>query len=211
MPILATIPSQTTATVTYEIDRTPQGNLTCSCPAFHYCRTFPRTCKHLQTYRPPEPERLALDVARRLAEQVLLVLEPKVARANIAGSIRRMQPLVKDIDIVIQPECSPEELGQVLEAAGGQDVRAAPATVTLLWQGAKVEVYLAEPGQYPMLLLWRTGSASHNVQMASRAKRLGLELRKSGVMKGGERLAWQSESEIFAALGLAYRRPEERS
>jgi hypothetical protein len=27
MPVLATIPSQTTATVTYEIDRTPQGNL----------------------------------------------------------------------------------------------------------------------------------------------------------------------------------------
>ena len=211
MPVLATVPSQTTATVTYEISRTLQGNLTCSCPAFRYCWRFPRTCKHLQTYRPPEPERLELEVARRLAEQVLSILEPKVARASIAGSIRRMQPLVKDIDIVIQPECSPEDLAQALEDAGGQEVHAVPATVTLLWQGAKVEVYLAEPGQYSMLLLWRTGSASHNVQMASRAKRLGLELRKSGVMKDGERLAWQSESEIFAALGLAYRRPEDRS
>jgi DNA polymerase (family 10) len=211
MMVLAEVASETTPGVKYEIRRTPQGNLTCSCPSWKYCRTVPRTCKHLRAYRPPEPEKMELEVARRLAAQVMAILQPKVARACVAGSVRRMKPLVKDIDIVAQPKVPPEELGQVLEAAGGQEVHVAPATVNLIWQGAKVEVYLASAEEYCPLLLWRTGPAESNIRLASRAKALGLEIRKTGVMRGEERLAWRTEPEMFAALQMPYRKPEERS
>lgn len=77
----------------------------------------------------------------------------------------------------------------------------------------KVEVYLGPADEYAMRLLWRTGSKEHNIKLACAAKKMGLAIRKVGVVdaKTGMRIAWRSEEEIFAALDWVWSPPEERN
>ena len=63
-----------------------------------------------------------------------------------------------------------------------------------------------------MLLLVRTGSTAHNKQLAIRAKRLGLHFAADGrgILQDNKPIAYRSEEEIFAALGLPFKPQEER-
>ena len=68
--------------------------------------------------------------------------------------------------------------------------------------------------------LFRTGSAGHNIRLCTRAKNMGMKLHANGTglfkieaqgCEGVEVLiANESEEQIFAALGLPYKPPEER-
>jgi DNA polymerase/3'-5' exonuclease PolX len=79
--------------------------------------------------RPAETRRTPLLHARRTAEEVLDALAPWVDRAEIAGSIRRERPEVKDIEVVAipsevrdglfgEPRLAVQELRSVAEGIG---------------------------------------------------------------------------------------------
>ena len=211
MTVIAKVESETRPGQVYEIHRTPQGNLTCSCPGFRFSRTMPKSCKHLANFELPVDQRIPLKLADEVAAEVVAVMLPVVERVQVAGSLRRRRPEVKDVDLVCEPR-SMEDLEATLTAAGAADVHVAPVTVTFRWRDVQVEVYLADAASYAMTLLWRTGSRQHNIKLAEAAKKMGLSIRKEGVVDAvtEERLAWRSEQEIFAALKVPYCKPEER-
>jgi len=151
------------------------------------------------------------DEALAVAEGTVAALLPHCERIEIAGSLRRRRPVVHDIDLVVQPrEASALALSMALGFA--QVVSQGPKIWQLEVQGISVDVYLAGPEQFATLLLIRTGSAQHNVMLASLARAKGLHLKASGdgLFRGEERVAWRSEEEIFEALGLQYVQPEAR-
>lgn len=89
----------------------------------------------------------------------------------------------------------------------------------------QVDLYRARPETWGVILLVRTGSREHNVKLCTLARSKGLMLSaKQGVIKPappkaceglclevqGEVLASRSEESIFAALGLAFVKPEFR-
>jgi len=150
-------------------------------------------------------------VAMPVAENVVALLGPYCERIEIAGSLRRKRPVVHDIDIVAQPR-EGQELAMQMALGFAEEARFAPKIWSLKCGGISVDLYLAGPEQFATLLLVRTGSASHNISLASRARAMGLALKASGdgIFRGDERVAWESEEALFQALGMEYVEPEAR-
>jgi DNA polymerase (family X) len=169
------------------------------------------------------PAQIALAVARKVVSE----LRPACERIEIAGSLRRGNGAVHDIDIVLLPKDAPEEFslggqtvlegviaqlvsrGSLTPLRGKEKIKVFVASKT----GIPVDIYIARPETWATLLLIRTGSKEHNIKLAQRARELGMKLRASGdgIEHGeGKLLRVDSEEEIFRLLDLPYMRPEER-
>ncbi len=151
-----------------------------------------------------------LQKAKAIADEIVTKLKPYCEKIEIAGSIRRQKSFVRDVDIVCIPSnqgqfvYTLQKLGQI--KMGGQKlIRCAMPSITL-------DVYIATPESWAMLLLVRTGSAAHNQRLAVRAKQLGLHFAADGrgILRDGKPVAWRSEESIFEALGLPYKESWER-
>jgi DNA polymerase/3'-5' exonuclease PolX len=74
-----------------------------------------------------------------------------------------------------------------------------------------VDFYRAQPSNFGIHLLIRTGSAEHNMWLASYAISKGMRIKYSeGLIKKGTIVAGKNEEEVFAALGLSYPLPSDR-
>jgi len=158
---------------------------------------------------------ISLESARKVAEGLVSELRSDCHKIEVAGSVRRRRPRVHDIDIVAIPKDfwnfyhHLRALG-TLTMSGQKIMRVTvPSSVGPL----PVDCYVATPETWATLLLIRTGSAEHNIRLASRAKDRGWRLAASGdglFNEKGERIAGDSELSIFNALGLPYKEPWER-
>lgn len=170
-----------------------------------------------------------LSLARRLAEQIEIELQPYCDRLVIAGSIRRHRPEVGDIDLVCIPKGISGREAILALCARGPTARKLKegAQYVVFWCGLpegivfQLDLWFAHrdqkslidttPSNFGMLLLSRTGSARHNIYLAQVAKRRGLHFNPhKGILRGEEIVASRTEEEIFSALGLPYIRPEDR-
>ena len=159
---------------------------------------------------------LPLAQAEKLAAELVSELGPVCHRIDIAGSIRRRVPEVKDIDLVIIPGDGQGLFGNLdtrLRQMGCQF--GGPKIRRLVYKGALVDIYIATPETWYTLLLIRTGSKEHNIWLTTLAKGMGLTLHADGrglLPRGvmGPRLAGESEESFFAVLRLPYRTPQQR-
>ena len=153
---------------------------------------------------------MELERAKAIAEEVIKRLSPYCQRIQVAGSVRRQKPLVKDIDLVLIPS-DPWNLSH--EIAGlGYSYAAGDKLKRVSYNGVQVDLYYASEETWGMTLLVRTGSADHNIFLAARAKKMGLHFSVArGIEnKMGEVIASRTEEEVLSALGLNYIPPEER-
>lgn len=167
------------------------------------------------------------EVARAVARKIVEELRPACDRIEIAGSLRRGNPAVHDIDLVLLPKVSADEFslggstpleellehmverGSLASIRGRDRIKCFVATKT----GIPVDLYVAGPDTWGTLLLIRTGSKEHNIRLAQRAKELGMKLRASGdgIEDGhGKLLKVEAEEDVFRILGLSYLAPEDR-
>lgn len=135
-----------------------------------------------------------------------------VEEISIAGSLRRGNETVKDIDLLAS-SCHP---GQLAEAFAGYDQVASviakgdtKVSVTLQ-SGINADLRIVTASEYPYALHHFTGSKDHNTAMRARAKDMGLKMNEYGLFQGGKNIVCRSEKDIFAALGLQYIEPELR-
>jgi DNA polymerase (family X) len=75
--------------------------------------------------------------------------------------------------------------------------------------GRSTDLLEATPSNWGAILLVRTGSREHNVQLCARAEKLGLKLepQRGLVDADGRVVAGETEEEIFSALGLPWLAP----
>jgi len=157
------------------------------------------------------PTEMILERAQKIAEAVVKRLTPYCKKIEVAGSIRRRKPWVKDIDLVLIPS----DLWNLQhEIMGLGQPRAAGSKIMRVMAGAtQIDIYIASEQTWATLLLIRTGSAENNIRLCSRAKELGWHLAASGdglFNEKGQRIAGDTEISIYNALGLPWQRPEER-
>jgi DNA polymerase (family 10) len=166
---------------------------------------------------------MILSAAQILAEKIATELQPFCSRLEIAGSIRRRRPEVRDIDLVCIPKGYAGR-GAILTRCvqvsrlikeGDQYV------VFMLPGGFQLDLWFAHedipnlldvtPSNWGMLLLARTGSTEHNIWLARTAKVRGLHFNPhQGILRGDQVIASRTEEEIFSVLGLPFIRPEAR-
>jgi len=157
---------------------------------------------------------MKLEVAQKIAAEVIERLSPYCQKIETAGSIRRRKEIVHDIDLVLIPSDAWNLEGEVLALASPFHPKMSGEKLKRFdYNGAQVDLYYATPQTWATLLLIRTGSAKNNIRLCSRAKDMGWHLAASGdglFNEKEERIAGDSEISIYNALGLPYQRPEER-
>lgn len=154
---------------------------------------------------------MELEVAQKIANEVVKHLSPFCKKIEIAGSIRRKKSIVNDIDICLIPS---DLWALHAELVKMGQVKMSGAKIVRVMVGIRqVDIYMADEESWAILLLIRTGSTEHNIRLASLAKQKGWHLAANGdglFNEAGERVAGDSEESIFKALGLKYLKPEER-
>jgi len=158
---------------------------------------------------------MELEVAQKIAAEVVKRISPYCQRIEVAGSIRRQKAIVRDIDIVLIPSDAWNLEGEVLALARPFKPKLSGEKLKRFeYNGAQVDLYYATPETWATLLLIRTGSKENNIRLCSLAKKRGWHLAASGdglFDKTGRRVAGNTEISIYNALGLPFQRPEERS
>ena len=133
---------------------------------------------------------------------------PDVTHAEIAGSIRRHNELVSDVDIVA--ECSKDPVKVAESFARSPGVRDAktmddePASVQIRFvDGTHVDMFCVNKADYPVALWRATGNSTHVEEMIELARSRGFEFRGNALIgPNGKRVALGNEDALFTALDL---------
>jgi len=97
---------------------------------------------------------MKLEEAERLAQSFIEEIRPFCERIQVAGSVRRKKPEVKDVDLVMIVRdwfglnATLQKLGKL--------VLDGPKLKRVLYKGAQIDMYVATPKTWATLLLIRT-------------------------------------------------------
>jgi DNA polymerase/3'-5' exonuclease PolX len=160
---------------------------------------------------------LDLEKAETIATKIKAIMGVHCDKIEIAGSIRRQSAKVHDIDFVVVCRSESdwrmigEELKRLKAKPGCQGNAVIKAYVPCENAFFQVDFYRAQPVTFGIHLLVRTGSADHNMWLASQAFSKGMRLKYSqGLLKDNVPVAGADEAGVFAALGLSCPAPCDR-
>jgi DNA polymerase (family X) len=144
-----------------------------------------------------------------------VVKHPDVSRAEVAGSIRRHNEVVADIDIVAECSADPEKVAASFARSPGvseSKTKDNPGSVHIRFvDGTHLDMHCVTPADYPVALWRATGSTAHVEEMIVLAQNRGFEIAGDSLVgKAGKRVALKSEDAFFAALELEPIPPEMR-
>ena len=179
-------------------------------------KTADNILRHIEASRTKD-RRTPIGMAMRAAERIVGVLRdqcPSLARIEPAGSLRRFEETIGDIDLV----CVAGDPAQVLSALVGQPnvrevlVHGGTKASVLLSEGIQVDLRVVKEGHYGALPPVLHGSLQHNVQLRERAQRMGLSLNEYGLTDTatGQVEEFASEEALYERLGLDTPPPELR-
>jgi DNA polymerase (family 10) len=185
-------------------------------------KTQERILAGIQEHR-QHSSRMLISEAERSVEPLLAYLRdvPGLERLEVAGSYRRRQETIGDIDLLAiaeTPEAAPaimerfRHYGQVEKILMAGDTR----STIVLGSGLQVDLRTVPPECYGAALVYFTGSKEHNVKLRRRAVERGLRISEYGAFqveddgKEGACIAGREEADVYAAVGLAWIPPEMR-
>ncbi len=166
--------------------------------------------------------RFRLDQVDELIRPLVSYLEsaPGAKQVVVAGSYRRRKETVGDIDILVEAEGDGTPVVQHFVAFDSVD-RVVSAGETrgsvVLRSGLEVDLRVIPHRSFGAAMHYFTGSKEHNIRARQIAQKHGMRLNEWGLFRvpedvdpdelgkeGGERVAGETEEEIFEALGLAW-------
>jgi len=131
---------------------------------------------------------------------------------EVAGSFRRKKETVGDIDILVISSNYPKISELFIKYPRVKEVVLAGLTrsTVLLDSGLQVDLRAVSKESYGAALHYFTGSKAHNIAVRKLANEKGLKVNEYGVYRGSEKIAGESEEEVYKAIGLCYIEPELR-
>lgn len=135
-----------------------------------------------------------------------------VLRVEVAGSYRRGQETVGDVDILCCAATASPVMARFTEHEDVRQVLAKGETKSsvVLRSGLQVDLRVVPKESWGAALHYFTGSKAHNIVMRKRAQDRDLKLNEYGLMRGEEAVAGREEADIFKALDLPLIPPELR-
>ena len=161
-------------------------------------------------------DRIPLGTAWPVALDLLEGLQaasPEVLEATVAGSLRRMQSTIGDIDLLAS-STAPEsvmrafaDLPRVAEVVLSGQTK----TTVRLHNGLQVDLRVLEPDHWGAALQYFTGSQAHNVRVREIARNQNLSLSEYGFKReDGTLILCPQETGVYETLGLSWVPPELR-
>lgn len=189
-------------------------------------------------------ERQSIDDALMVARELHIILGPCCDRIEIAGSVRRASLMVGDIEVVAVPavttavppgELLPREFDMLMHKL---DMLVADQTIqktirdggrtcwgprhrSFVFEGTKIDLFLADDRNWGSILSIRTGPAELSQMLVSRLHLKGL-CHKDGYVRNqiygrepmngemGEIVPCETEEDFFAMCDVPYIQPNER-
>lgn len=171
---------------------------------------------------------MKLKEARQIAEKYVEILKPFTERIEMAGSIRRKKPEVRDIEIVCIAKVEP-----INNLFTNQDTSYRPLDVfithhkpqnwklikngvkykqILLPEGIKLDMFIANKENWGNIFLIRTGSMEFSKWvMGIRTRQVGLRQKDGYLLRGEERIHCLEEIDVFRLLKMKYVEPKYRN
>jgi len=149
-----------------------------------------------------------------IAEKILKKVQswPEVTRAELAGSIRRKEPTIGDIDIIVSSKNPPEVTAKFVKLRQVKKVIAHGSTKAAVWMNNnfEVDVRVVDDSCYGAALQYFTGPKNFNIKTRKIAIKKGYKLSEYGLFdrKTNKLIAGKTEKDIFKKLGLPYIKPE---
>jgi len=144
-----------------------------------------------------------------------VVKHPDVSHAEVAGSIRRHNEVVADIDMVVECSADPTKVAASFARSPGvaeSNMREDPGSVHIRFvDGTHLDMHCVTSADYPVALWRATGSTAHVEEMNVLAQARGFEIRANSLIKNdGTRVKLEDERSFFTALDLEPIPPELR-
>jgi len=170
---------------------------------------------------------MELTKAEKIAKKYVDLLAPFCQRIEIAGSVRRKKPEVKDIEIVCISKVidiidtgtlfGTQELithpNFVYEVNKLEKVKGEPTgkyTQRILPEGINLDLFIANRDNWGYILAIRIGPDGYSKYLASTWVKQGFKGVDGNLTKNGEIIPVREERDLFWILGLDYVDPEFR-
>jgi len=160
--------------------------------------------------------RLNKYTARKMADTMLSVMKQQdgVIRAEVAGSVRRKKETSKDIDILVSGKTKDRskfisaftKLGKVINVGD----KKSSIWFTLGENTIQADLLVVPDSSFGAALQYFTGSKAHNIDVRSKAQRLGYKVNEKGIFKGTKKIGGKNEEDIYNILNIEMPKPEDR-
>jgi DNA polymerase (family 10) len=189
----------------------------------------PKSVERLQraiTEAAGRTRRLKLVEADQLVEPLLTHLReaPGIGQVEVAGSLRRRQETIGDIDILVTCDKPLSVMEHFLSYPQVQRTERAGTTrgTIILRSGLHVDLRIVPKRSYGAALHYFTGSKAHNVAVRTLGIERGLRINEYGVFRvakehkadGGKaadkRIGGATEADVFRSVGMDWVPPELR-
>lgn len=159
--------------------------------------------------------RFRLHDALPIAESIVAKLRSieGVTHCDVAGSVRRRQETIGDIDILVTTSKPKATIAAFKTLPEVQEVVEEGATKLAVRYrfGINGDLRVLKPDAYGSALVYFTGDKRHNVAIRERAISLGMKLSEYGLFKGSKRVACKTEEDVYAKLKMDWVPPEIRT
>lgn len=161
-----------------------------------------------------EKGRILLAEAEQYAGPLLKALQKAdgLKKLCIAGSFRRRKETVGDLDILAA--CSRDsnlmQLFTGYENVESVVSQGSTRATVILRSGLQVDLRVVPEVSYGAALHYFTGSKGHNIALRKLGVSMDLKINEYGVFKDDERIAGQTEQQVYESVGLHYIQPELR-
>jgi DNA polymerase (family X) len=140
---------------------------------------------------------------------------PPLDRLLYAGSLRRCEVTVGDIDLVCTSPYAADVIAHFTAWNRAEAVLAEGPTKASIWLpgGLQIDLRVLPDHLYGNLLQHFTGSREHNIKLRECAVRSGLRVSENGILnlETGDVITCTEEAGVYAALSMQYVPPELRS
>src|SRR5690625_4418450 len=164
------------------------------------------------------PERLPIAIMLPIAEKIAAYLETieSIEQYSLAGSLRRFQETIKDIDFIIATDNPKEVRAKLIDIDLIKQIIAQGDTkVSVIIKeqyDINVDFRLVTRDQFATTLHHFTGSKEHNIAMRQLAKRQGEKISEYGIEheQTGSVQTFENEAQFFNHFNLHFIPPELR-
>lgn len=159
-------------------------------------------------------QRIKIADATAIAQPLINYLKqgPGIIRYDIAGSYRRCQETVGDLDILVSTENNVAFINYFINYKEVREILAHGETraTVLLRSDVQVDIRAIPLESYGAALLYFTGSKAHVLALRRMAQQQHLKINEYGVYRGRHLIASKTEAEIYQLFNMAYIEPELR-
>jgi DNA polymerase (family 10) len=166
--------------------------------------------------RKKRSQRIPISEALPVVDEITARLSPLPGLRHLtpAGSLRRFQETVGDIDLMGTADNADEAIHAFTTLPQVKEVLASGTTKAsvLVSGGLQVDLRIVDHDSFGSTLQYFTGNKQHNINLRERAHRMGLKLSEYGItnLETGELEKFATEEAFYQRQGLEFMPPEIR-